>query len=500
MKTDERLSGALQENILTLLVFDDKNCKMVRAAVTPQLFESSVFREVVGHAIDFIDLYGEAIKDHLPDHLESILKGDDARKAEAYKRLVDNLYLSRESVNGDYVISQLHKFVRQQNLKSALIKAVEAVEDGRIDQAEIELHKGLTSQAVAFEPGLSLSNAEDVGNLMDDPEEEGFELGIPELDAEGLYPRRKELTLLIAPRGRGKSWFITHCAKQALLQRWSVLIVTLEMSEKRYATRMLQAFFSISRRHAQVKITRLNVSKSGDLTNIVSETIERMTLKDDDIRATLVSKAMREFRRRPPFRVKQFPSGSLTLDGLEAYLEGLTRFENFNPDLICVDYPDLMKIDPKNLRLEIGAMIVGLRGIAVKRNVAMVAVSQGNRESETASTVTADMSAEDISKLATADLVFTLSQTLAEKALGLARLLVDKSRNEVSKISVLMSQALAIGQFCLDSVRLRNDYWDLMESKSEAEERPGRRRPHDDDEERRPRGSSRGRPNQNRGR
>ena len=57
----ERISGALQENILSLLCFDDKNCKMVRSGLTVQLFESSVYREVAGHAIDFIDAYGEAI-------------------------------------------------------------------------------------------------------------------------------------------------------------------------------------------------------------------------------------------------------------------------------------------------------------------------------------------------------------------------------------------------------------------------------------------------------
>lgn len=476
---EERLSGALQENILTVLCFDDKHCKLIRAAVKPQLFESSVFREVVGHAIDFIDNYGEAIKDHLPDHLEGILKGDDERKAETYRRLLENLYASRDSVNSEYVISQLHKFVRQQNLKSALIRAVEAVEDGRIDQAEVELQKGLTSQAVAFEGGLSLDSADAVAAILDNPEEEGIDLGIPELDELGIIPRRKELCLFIAPRGRGKSWWMTHVAKQALLQRWSVLVITLEMSEKRYAARMLQSFFAISRRQAEVKVTRFQLDKDRNLSGMVTEELRRMSMKDEDIKHVLASKVKREFRRRPPFRIKEFPPNTLTIPMLEAYLDGLERFENFVPDMICVDYPDLMAIDPKNLRTETGAMYVGLRGIGVKRNSAMVAASQGNRESETATTVTGGMAAEDISKLATADTVFTYSQTPAEHALGLARLLVEKARNEVSKMSVLITQAYAIGQFCLDSVKLKTEYWELLDDRS------GRKR--DDDEDDRPR-------------
>jgi replicative DNA helicase len=481
MNQDERLSGALQQNILTLICFDDRNCKIVRAAITPQLFESSVFREIAGHAIDFIDQYGVTIGEHLPDHLEDVLNGDDKRKATSYKRLVDDLFASRDSINSDYIVGQLHKFVRLQNLKSSLIRAVEAMEDGRIDAAEVEMQKGLNTQSVAFEAGLSLSNADDVASLMDDPEEEGFDLGIDELDRNGIKPRRKELMLFLAPRGRGKSWFITYATKQALLQRWSAVIVTLEMSEKRYAGRLLQSFFSISRRESQVRVTRLIQGRDGNLEDVVQEQITRMTLQDDNIKAKLISRAKREFQRRPKFRIKQFPSGTLTIAGLKAYLDGLERFEKFTPDLICIDYPDLMEIDNKNLRLELGKLIVDLRGIAVARNTAVIAVSQGNRDSETATTVTGAMAAEDISKLATADVVLTYSQTLPEKALGLARILVDKARNEEDKFSILITQAYSIGQFCLDSLRLGGKYWDFMKSRGDGPDN-GRRRLKDTDD------------------
>lgn len=467
MKNDERLSGALQENILVLLCFDDTNGKLIRHALTPQLFESSVFREIAGHAIDFIDQFGETIKDHLPDHLESILTGDDQRKASTYKKLLDNLFQSRESVNGDYVISQLHKFVRQQKLKDAVIKAVEAIEDGRIDQAEVELQKGLNDQSIAFSAGFNLSSPESVISILDHSEEEGFELGIKELDHHGIIPRRKELFCLLAPRGKGKSWFITHGAKQALLQRWSCAIVTLEMSEKRYAGRMLQSFFSITRRESEVKVTRLVTGKDGNLQDVIQERISRMSMQDDDARSVLSRRAKREFGRRPQFRIKEFPTASLDIAGLEAYLDGLERFEGFTPDVIFLDYPKLMKLNPNNLRLELGALGEQLRGIAVARNCAMVIVAQGNRESETSTLVTGNQVSEDISLLATVDTMITYSQTPAEHQLGLARLFAEKARNEESKQQVLISQAYAIGQFCLDSAPIRGEYWDLMNDREE---------------------------------
>lgn len=485
MENNERLSGSLQENLLTLLCFDAENAKVARGAVTPQLFEGAVFREIAGVAIDFLDQFGgEPIKEHLADSLEHILKGDDTRKASSYERVVRNLYEARDHVNGEYVLSQLHKFVRQQNLRSSVIKAVEALEDGRIDDAEVELQRGLSNQAVAFDAGLRLDNEADVAAILDNPEEEGFELGIPELDRRGLFPRRKELTYFVAARGMGKSWWLTHCAKMAIVQRWSVVVITLEMGQKAYGARFLQSFFSISRRESEQWVSRFKTDRDGGLMDIIREKMERWTLKDDDIKSKLLRRIKEEFARRAPLRIKAFPTGALTIAQLEAYLDGLERFDKFTPDVILVDYPDLMELPVKDMRIALGQIGQKLRGIAVKRNCAVVAVTQGNRDAEGATTVTTDQVAEDISKLATADLMFTYSQTPAEYALGLARILVGKARNEAGKFSVLLTQAYSLGQFVLDSVLLKSDYWDILDDKeSDTGKRRPARRDGDEDED-----------------
>lgn len=462
---DGRLSGALQENILTLLCFDDLNCKIVRHALTPQLFESAVFREIAGHAIDFIDQFGEAIKEHLPDHLESILKGDDARKAASYKKVVDALYETREGVNADYVLKQLQQFVRQQNLKAAFTRAAEAFEAGNLDLAESELTKGLNSQVVTFDSGLNFSDNKQVVAILDHLQEEGFTLGIPELDRVGVIPRRKELYVFVAPRGRGKSWFCTHAAKRALIQRWVPCVITLEMGQNPYAGRFLQAFFSIGKREATSRVAKFVHARDGTLEEIIHEEVVRETLRDPNINESIVKK-LKQFGRRPPFFIKQFPPQTLTIEMLEAYLDNLERFHNVIPDCLIIDYAALMKHNPANKRIELGLIGERLRGIGVARNMAIITPWQGNREAEDATTVTGSMASEDISILATADVLMTYSRTTAEYKLGLARLLVDKCRGDIDKFSVLISQAYGIGQFVLDSTLLESEYWDLMEPKS----------------------------------
>lgn len=477
VENDQRLSGSLQENVLTVLCFSDEHCKLVRAAVTPKTFESAVYREVAGAAIDFIDQYGEAIKEHLPDTLEHFLEGDDKRKATTFKRLLQNLYAARERVNAGYVITELQKFVRLQKFKSGLIDAVDAIDNRQdIDAAEVIMQEAMKAQIVTFSRGTALDSAEDVAAIFDDPEEEGFDLGIDDLDRNGIIPRRKEVFMLVAARGRGKSWFITHCSKQALIQRWSVVVITLEMSEKRYAVRFVQSFFSISRREAVVRVARLSKDRDGNLTEVVHEEIERMALNDPHTREHLLRRANREFRKRAPIRIKQFPSGEMTMQMLEAWLDGLMRHEGIAPDVICLDYPDLAKLNANNLRLELGAFLVAFRGMCVRRNAAGIVVSQGNRESEEATTVRGGMVAEDISKLATVDVMLTYSQTDAEYELGLARLLAEKARNEKARMMLLLSQAYDIGQFVMDSVRIKAEsYFDDILG--------GRRRRRDDDDD-----------------
>ncbi len=459
-KPEERLSGALQENILVLLCFSKKAAKQARAPLTPQLFESAVFREIAGAAIDFIDQFGEPIGEHLPDTLEHVLKGEDTRKAATYKRVMDNLFLAQDGINDEYVMSQLHKFVRQQNLKDGFRRAVEAFEEGNIDGAETALNDALRRQSLAFEAGMNLSKPADAARLFASSlDQEGFTLGIKELDRVGIMPRRKEMLMFVAPRKRGKSWFCTHVAKRSLLQRWSTCIITLEMSEGRYSVRFVQSFFSVSKREARVRLTKL-VQRDGKLVDIIHEEVDRITLEDEGINVLLEQRVKRSFKNRPPMVVKEFPTGSLTVEELDAWLDGMEMHEGISFDTLIIDYPDLMKHNVANKRLELGQIVERIRGIGVKRNQAIVVVTQGNRESETAQTVTADMAAEDISKLATADVALTYSQTPAEKKLGLARILVGAARNDSDGFSVLITQAYGIGQFCLDSMLMSSEtYW-----------------------------------------
>lgn len=462
---EEKLSGALSENILTLLIFSDEYSTIIRHGITPNLFESAVYKEIANHAVDFLDQFHTPIKEHLADSLEGILKGSDKRKASSYTRILDNLYLSKDAINGEYTLSQLHKFVRQQQLKSAVVEAVEAIEDGRIDQAELSLQRGLSNQVISFEPGILFSDPSQSLRFFEQ-EEDGILTGVEDLDRHGICLRPQELFLMIAPAKKGKSWWLTHIGKTALMQRKNVLHITLEMSEAKVAQRYVQSFFSITKRQAEVRTTIFKKNESGSLVDLDFDTVTRPTFSDAKMRKTLAARLAKEFKTKSPLMIKQFPTGQLTISMLKAYLDGLERFQKFVPDVILLDYPDLMRVDSDNLRLDLGQIFKEVRGIAVERNCAVGAVTQGNRQSATAKTVTDSMVAEDYSKIATADNVITYTQSKEEKALGLARLFVSNARGDEDKFTVLISQAYAMGQFCLDSTYMDGHAQDIIDTQS----------------------------------
>ena len=458
LKMSENISGMLQENVLTLLCFDDTAAKLIRGSVQAHHFESVYFRDIAAVALSFIDNFGVSIKEHLSDELEHLLNGSDQKRANIYKQVLADLFLAKDSINREYVLSQLEKFLRQQNLKIGLISAVESLQEGDLDKAEQTIAASLKNQLHTFDPGIMFSDREKTLAFYDQLEVPSIPMGISVLDGLNIGPRPGELTIMIAPPKRGKTWWLIGSGKNAILARKKVLHITLEMSEVQIAQRYVQALFSVTKRDATARLPRLHKDATGTLISIDHVEVQRVSLHDPASRK-YISRKMKAMEGRLPLIIKQFPTGMLTINALNGYLEMLETTHKFIPDVILLDYADLMKVGSDNMRADIGNLYKDLRGVAGERNLAMVSASQGNRLSASARVITDDMVAEDWSKIATSDTVLTYNQTTRERELGLARIFVSNARSEYDKITVLIAQAYAIGQFCLDSSLMKDDYW-----------------------------------------
>jgi replicative DNA helicase len=456
--------SALQENFVTLLAYDDQNCVAVRNLIPPE-FWGGPFREIAARIYEYIDRYKKAPKDHIADLLADKLDDKKSkREATLYEDILISIRDHHEGINSQYVMSQLENFIKRQSMRAVavdLAKALQRDTDESLLEAESLMRTVTTQSASVFDPGLRLSNKDRVLDFLDH-QTHCFPTGIPELDKRGFGPTRKELWLYIAAAKRGKTWMLIQLAKMAVLHRLKVVHITLEMSEDRSAQRYMQAFFAMAKRKDTKLITKFQRDQLGRLEGFDEvEMKPSLSMDDPNIRKKLERK-IDQFGQRllDNILVKEFATGTLTCRQLESYLDNLESNERFTPDLLIVDYPDLMDVDKNNYRLSIDEIYKQIRGMGKTRNMAVAVVSQSNRDGEKAKNVGSSHVAEAWSKIAHADCIITYNQTVAEHKMGLARLHVAGGRNDEDKLTLVVSQNYGMGIFAVDSILMTGAaYW-----------------------------------------
>jgi replicative DNA helicase len=459
---NNRLEGALQENILTLLVYNKDVINVIINNVPISLFSSTPYKDIAEQAVNYYREYKVPIADHLPDTLEHILNGPDIDKGELYKNIIIKLYNSKDSVNKDYVIDTLYKFVKRQNLIKSIQKAGKLVLKGHVDEAEDEiLSVTKNTELTTFDAGVNFDDISTLHFFNKKTIEQEFSSGIEALDKLGAYPARKGLYTIMALTNVGKSFAAIHIGKQAVLQKHKVLHVTLEMPEEQVEERYLSTLFAISREHDILELPVFERDNNNNCIDVNSRTLEtKIAFTDANINEVITNnlKSMGSI----PLRIKGFPSAHLTIQKLKGYIENLI-YSGFTPDMIIVDSPDLMDIDPKNVRMETSILWKRLRGMADEYNVAIITLLQSNKIGKDKLWIDETNAAEDFSTARISDIIITVNRTKWEEEKNFARLLIAKHRTRSKKIDkVMIVQNYDMGQFCIDSIVMNKDLKQLV--------------------------------------
>ena len=440
----EKLKGALEDNVLTVLCWSTTYAPEIALKVAPELFSTRDYQQIAKAAHDFLHRYNEPPRAHLRDLLEDRLhKGEEGK-------LLSRTLAAMEALQADfkpeYVLEELDNFIQLRELAHVVENAANALAKGDIAEARDALYMPTSAPS---SDGTWLHDSKRSLRALDNKDEDYFSCGIKVLDERGVRPGRKKLFLFLAPLGAGKSWFLVNTGKANLIRRKKVLHVTLEMPEEEVTLRYTQAMFALSLDKATtVRVPTFEHDATG-ATAIAFDDISGEELSQST--RSVVAKKLRALKNRAWLMVKEFPTGSLTIPQLSAFLDRLKASEHFVPDLLIVDYPQLMKLDLANVRGSLAQTLIGIRGLCMARNMAGVVVAQGNRESVDAKTTRTTHMSEDISGAMTADYVITQSRTVYEKKLNLARVGVAKARGVADSWTVLISQAYEIGQYSIDS-------------------------------------------------
>lgn len=465
------LSSALQESLLGLICFDAKEGKTARGMLTPASF-SPYFRQIAEQADIYWDTYKKNPGEHTLDIIEA-LKLKEPDSASNYDQIYYSLNVNKDRINKEYILSKATLFARAQNVKAILTKALGSLardDETGVNEAEALMAGAGKTSYKTDTRGTLLNDPDDAFRFLEVKEDNHCPMGIPEFDKLGIGPTRKKYMLTAAETGTGKSFEAVHIGKMGLIHGWRVVHITCEMDEPEVSQRYVQTICSVGERDGKTVVSKLKKDEKGRIINISSLELKRKNLKQSDIRQHLLKK-WKGLKNRPKLFIKEYPSGSLTIRQLEAYLDYLEAIEGFAADLIIIDYPALMSVDSKNPRESYSKITVDLRGLASKRNAAVVGFSQVvGKGSKGEKVIRTGRSFGDRTQEHTADIMFTLNQTDAEYELGLMRMAVVKVRGQRKGIQVLLSQCFHLGQFCLNSALFSDSYWSMVDSNGDHDE------------------------------
>jgi replicative DNA helicase len=474
------LSANLQELVVGVLTYHDQGRMIVDAV--PLACYDGFFRRYVEKMYHYWSAYGVPPRDHALDLCDELIQEHPA-DAEVYRRIHYSVASENErGINSQFVLDRVSSFARQQRLKSAIIDAVPLIQNANLEGAEELILGALRQVNPIFSAGTDLGDPRTIIESLNQQTQDTFPTGVERLDELRLGPARKELHLFIGLPKRGKTWWMVNLGRFGMMHHARVLHVTLEMSEAKMAQRYYQALFSITKRKAK-ELTRTKfIYEDGRFHGFEIEDMgDRPSFEDAGIERHLSQRIKRYEHNRLGIIIKQFPTGNLTVGGLRSFLDQLEAIRRFTPDLLLLDYADLMSVNAMHKRESLGQIYAELRGLAVERNIAIATASQGTRAGAKAKVLRETDVAEDWSKIATADVILTYNQSDVERELKLCRLHVAAARNDEDRFTLMLSQNYGVGRFVFQSHAVVSGYEQRLQELREAltgeHKRPKKKKP-----------------------
>lgn len=458
-----KLQAAVQEALVGLLCYEEVSGSHVASMVELSDFDP-VYREVAELALDYRRRFKIAPNEHVFDLFETA-KERNPRIAVHLDRMLESIEATHSTLNPEFILEQTQTFVRYQRLKSGMEQALRDLaqdnEEG-LESAEASLYAALKQTTTAFHAGTDLFN--DAGaslRFLEEPET-SFPTGIKIFDQLHLGPVRNRLHLLMGRTGFGKSWWLVNLGVQAVKRGKNVLFISLELDEPEVAQRFVQSMFAITKRRVPDGVRWhqfIQTHDDGDNGVRLKARKSRRPSLEDDGAAEMIRKKLNQWSDQGRVLIRSFPQSSLTPQQLQDYISVLAERSKFLPDLVLIDYIDIMR-RPRGVDRWEGIIenTEACKRLCQEMHVAGASVSQIKIDGVTARRVGIEHTSGAYDKVSHVDTLITASATEEEKRNGIVRLHVEKSRTEKDGITVLVSQSLDTGQFVRDSIVMGRNY------------------------------------------
>jgi replicative DNA helicase len=221
--------------------------------------------------------------------------------------------------------------------------------------------------------------------------------------------------LIFGNPGGGKSWSLVALGGFAVSLGYNVLHYTLELGES-YVGKRYDAFFT-------------NIS-----VNIIDKHQEKIKEAIETLKGQLI--------------IKEFPTGQATIHTVKSHIQKCEG-QGFKPDLIIIDYVDLMGTKKKtsDRKGEIDDIYISTKGLARELNLPIWSVSQVNRAGANDEIIEGDKAAGSYDKIMITDVAMSLSRKRKDKVDGTGRFHIMKNRYGMDGMTFNVKADTSTGHF-----------------------------------------------------
>lgn len=485
----KKVSSSIEEDILIGMIVSDSFCREIAKIFRKGYFKNSQMEKVAYWCIEFFKKYHKApnklIKDIFTVEKKNLSK-DEINVIKLLLMKLSDKYSTGNQLNVDYLLQdKAIPYFKTQVMETAIENATALLELGKVEDAEKELNRMIVirKDTSTWENPLDPKTAEAYFDDLESGKDFLFRLPGKLGNIVGDLERNSLLGILGAAK-RGKSFWIQELAIRALFEGLNVIYISLEMASKKVKRRIYR------RLTAQSDETKTYIYPAFDCANNQDNTCiskkrrnqhallvngERPSEFDPNSRykictacrgnkkgnyraATWFVKATRNKMEAQPtikfieglklilrdnFRFRAYPKFSANISEILSDIEQLEMEENFIPDVICIDYADILAPEDSRVtgRERIDDTWKMLGNLGDVRHCLVVTASQSNRKSIDKAFLQQSDVAEDFRKIANVDMMLALNQLPEEKRRGVLRVAVIAGRegkyDEFKTVTVL---------------------------------------------------------------
>tara|TARA_R110000868_G_scaffold223136_3_gene474987 strand:+ start:3850 stop:5205 length:1356 start_codon:yes stop_codon:yes gene_type:complete len=379
-----------QVKVLAAMFTDRTFLQQIADIIQSEYFESEsnswILDVILGH---FRTYKTPPTKDVLKVKLTEI--DHDVLKIAVAEQLKE-VFRYMESADLSFVKDEILKFCKNQEIKHAIMDSVNLLENGKYDEIKTKIDSAMKAGADTnigheYNTNIDLRYIEAARDTITT----GWDVIDDVMDG-GLGPG--ELGVVMAPAGIGKSWLLINIGANAIRNGKNVVHFTLELNE-----------LYVGQRYDSV------------ITGIPAQNLKN---HQEDIHERL-SKIPGELV------IKYYPTKSVGIMALKAHIEKSAMLGK-QPDLVIVDYADLLRVSTKDKHEALEELYEELRGMAGEYKVPVWTATQAGRASLEDDIIEADKIAASYGKVMVSDFIMSLSRKVQDKLAGTGRVHIVKNR------------------------------------------------------------------------